>query len=101
MDNSKTVVQAKQPKVNVKSFTSTFGNTYMFQKVLPSKWLEIIDSTGNGVKRIRALFYPAILENVVVQPSMMKVDDFAEEDRGDYAELEEVIDAALRFQQGE
>jgi hypothetical protein len=91
--------QVKAEKI--KNFTSTYGNNYVFQKVKPSKWLEIIDNTGNGVKRIRSLFYPAILENVVVQPSSMNVDDFEEEGRGDYAELEEVIDAALRFQQGE
>lgn len=77
----------------VKEFTSKNGNKYTFQKVLPSAWLDIVDRTQASEGKNRAM-YGEVLENIVVQPQM-KIDDFE-----DFAELEEVVKAAIRFQQG-
>lgn len=83
-------------------FTSEAGNVYTFQRVLPSKWLSVLDGAEVGGQRSRVKIYPAILENVVVQPAALKVDDFEDEEgtRGGFAELDEVVTAAIRFQQG-
>jgi hypothetical protein len=74
-------------------FVSKFsGEKYIFQKVSPAAWLDIMDEV-NAEKRSRKL-YDLTLENIVVQPKKT-VDDFE-----DFAELDEVVTAALRFQRG-
>lgn len=82
-------------------YKSKQGNKFMFQKVTPSKWLDILDESDSGGTRSRAKLYPAVLENVVVQPSGLKPDDFEEEGRGGFYELDEVVGAAIRFQQSQ
>lgn len=82
----------------VKDFTSTNGNKYVLQKVSFSKWLDILDESESSGRRKRTYFYPAVLENVVVSPSI-KVDDFEEAPYGGFAELDEVVAEAIRFQQ--
>jgi hypothetical protein len=82
-------------KPKTKEFKSKNGNKYTFQTVLPSKWAEIADGiTDQHGKMLNAKAMPAMLENVVVQPSGLTMDDFEE-----WAELEEVVLAAYRFQQ--
>lgn len=83
---------------NIKEFKSEFGNKYAFQKVKSSAWLDIMDEV-EAADGARGKLYPAVLENVVVQPKL-DVDDFDEDGRGGYAELEEVVTAAIRFQRG-
>lgn len=90
-----------------KEFVSEQGNTYIFQRVTPSKWLKILDESEAGGTRSRTKLYPAILGNVVVQPGGLSVDDFDKEVyeegepvRGGFSELDEVVTAAIRFQQG-
>jgi hypothetical protein len=81
-------------KETVKEFTSASGTKYKFQKVTPIAWLELMDDAEvNGAPK-RAKLYPAVLENVVVQPQVT-VNDF-----DDMAELDEVVTAAIRFQSG-
>lgn len=82
-------------KPKQKEFTSKAGNKYTFQTVLPSKWASIIDeiSDVNG-KLLNAKAMPSMLENVVVVPAGLKMDDFEE-----WSELEEVTQAAFLFQQ--
>ncbi len=77
-----------------KEFTSKQGNTYTFQKVDPVPWMDIMDSMEANKEQPRRTLYPKVMENIVVQPQM-KLEEFE-----DYAEMEEVITAALRFQQG-
>lgn len=94
---------ANNPKI--KNFTSEAGNSYVFQRVTPSKWLKILDDSEAGGQRKRTSLYPAILANVVVQPGGLTPDDFdtdedAEVQRGGFAELDEVVTEAIRFQQG-
>lgn len=81
-------------------FTSTHGNKYTFQKVKPSKWLEILDKADATGTRNRVVFYRGVLENVVAIPGGLNVDDFDADERGGTAELDEVVLAAARFQQG-
>ena len=91
MTNENTVKKPKQ-----KEFTTKKGNKYTFQSVPNSKYLEIMDDSvvkDNGQPSI-SILYPKMLEHVVVQPSGLKVDDF-----DDFAELREVCEAALNFQQ--
>jgi hypothetical protein len=77
-------------------YTSASGKEYVFQSVYPSKWAEILDQiTDQYGKLLNTKAIPAMLENVVVQPSGLKMDDFE-----DWAELEEVTQAAFLFQQG-
>lgn len=82
---------------NIKEFTSESGEKYTFQKVRASKWLDIMDEVEANEEHRRRKLYPAVLENIVVQPKL-DVDDF--DDRGGFAELEEVVSAAIRFQRG-
>lgn len=80
---------------NVKDFKSKAGNDYKFQKVAPVEWLDILDDVEDGAKKgQRRRLYGAVMENVVVQPSM-QLEDF-----GDFAEMDEVVTAAIKFQQG-
>lgn len=93
------VAAVKKP-ARTKQFTSSFGNEYTFQRLLPSGWLNLIDGIReNGNKNID--LYQAILSQIVVVPGSMNVDDFELESKyGGYAELEEVVAAAKNFQQG-
>ncbi|MFV8517114.1 hypothetical protein [Bacillus sp. SBS7] len=67
---------------------------FVFQKVAPSAWLDIMDEVDENKATRRRSLYSAVLENIVVQPKM-KLDDFE-----DSAELDDVVLAAIRFQQG-
>jgi hypothetical protein len=78
---------------NQKEFTSESGAKYTFQKVAPVAWLDIMDEVEGSDKKRRKL-YGAVLENIVVQPQM-GLEDF-----NDSAELEEVVQEAIRFQRG-
>lgn len=80
---------------NTLEFTSEEGNKYTFQKVAPVEWLDIMDEVEDGERKgQRRRLYGLTLENVVVAPKkqMSEFDTFAE--------LDEVVAAALRFQQG-
>lgn len=91
-----------KPKIEkTRQFTSEVKNDFTFQKVGPAEWLDLMDQVENPQtgRPIRAKLYPVVLENIVVQPSM-KVEDFSDEPYNGYAELEEVVTAAIRFQQG-
>ena len=83
-----------------KEFVSKQGNKYMFQKARPGVWLEMMDTAHEGGQLSRVALYQGVLDTVVVTPSGLKMDDFEEEGRGGYAELEEVTKAAITFQQG-
>jgi hypothetical protein len=85
---------------SIMDFTSEYGNKYKFQRVLPSAWIDIVDKTTLPTgKRDRKSYIRELLEHVVVQPKM-SIDDFAGEGFGDFDELDEVVGAAIRFQQG-
>lgn len=76
-----------------KDFTSKAGNEYKFQTVMNSKQAEIIDmGTGLGGKILNSKMMPQMLDNVVVVPSGLKMDDF-----DTWEELEEVTNAAFNF----
>lgn len=76
-----------------KKFTSKAKNEYTFQNVMNSVQAEIMDGgTNNFGKILNAKMMPLMLENVVVQPQGLKMDDFET-----WAELEEVTNAAYRF----
>ncbi len=77
-----------------KQFTSEKGNEYTFQMVDPVPWMDIMDEVEANKEKPRRTLYPKVLEEIVVQPKM-KLDDFET-----YAEMEEVVTAALRFQRG-
>lgn len=79
---------------NTKEFTSSQGNKYTFQKVMPSEWIDVMDEVENNKESQRRTLYTKTLENIVVQPKVT-LDDFE-----DYGELEEVVQAANRFQRG-
>lgn len=84
-----------------KEFTSSKGNKFTLQKVAPAQWLDILDDAeGDGGKMKRSKMYGAVLENIVVQPPQMKINDFDADGYDGYAELDEVVTAAIRFQQG-
>ncbi|KYD28173.1 hypothetical protein [Geobacillus stearothermophilus] len=86
---------AFQPKQ--KEFKSKKGNKYVFQTIPNSKYLEIMDETTTAEgKPLLSKLYAATLENIVVQPSGLTVDDF-----DSFKELQEVCEAALTFQQSE
>ncbi|MDR4987160.1 hypothetical protein RGU74_27065 [Bacillus cereus] len=67
---------------------------YLFQKVKPSNWLDIMDEVDENKGSKRRSLYAAVLENIVVQPKVT-MDDFDES-----AELDDVVISAMRFQQG-
>lgn len=80
---------------NTKEFKSeTTGAKYLFQKVSPASWLDIMDDVEAVKEKQRRRLYSAVLENIVVQPKVT-LDDFT-----DFAELDEVVTAAIRFQRG-
>lgn len=86
-------------KAKQMDFESEQGNKYTFQRVKPSKWLEILDKSDAGGTRNRTVFYKEVLSNVVAIPTALSIDDFDEDGRGGNAELDEVVVAAARFQQ--
>lgn len=91
MTNENTLKKPRQ-----KEFTTKLGNKYMFQSVPNSTYLEIMDDSvvkDNGQPSI-SILYPKMLEHVVVQPGGLTADDF-----DTFAELREVCEAALTFQQ--
>lgn len=93
-------VKAKK-KDRTKDFTSSYGNQFKFQRVLPSQWLDTMDDCNETGVINRSKLYKAIFENVVVVPSGLKVDDFEIMDEyNGYGEMEEVAKAAMKFQQG-
>ncbi|WP_369355625.1 hypothetical protein [Lysinibacillus capsici] len=67
---------------------------FLFQKVTPSTWLDIMDEVDENKSTRRRSLYSAVLENIVVQPKMT-IDDFENS-----AELDDVVVSAMRFQQG-
>lgn len=76
-------------------FTSTVtGEKYIFQKVSPAAWLDIMDEVDQEKEKQRRKLYSLVLENIVVQPKKT-IEDFEE-----FAELDEVVTAAIRFQRG-
>lgn len=76
-----------------KQFTSKAGNEYTFQNVMNSKQAEIIDEgTAPSGKVLNAKMMPLMLENVVVVPSGLTMDDFKT-----WEELEEVTNSAFSF----
>lgn len=77
-----------------KEFTSKSGAKYVFQKVAPVDWLDILDEVESEKKGQRRRLYGQVFENIVVQPKL-ELTDFE-----DYAEMDEVATAAIRFQQG-
>ncbi|HHT7186910.1 TPA: hypothetical protein ACTZ5N_000118 [Bacillus cereus] len=81
---------AKQKKHNSK----VEKKEYVFQKVAPSTWLDIMDEVDENKGSKRRSLYAAVLENIVVQPKVT-LDDFE-----DSAELDDVVLSAIRFQQG-
>lgn len=83
-----------------KDFTSAAGNKFVFQRVAPSKWLDVLDQADAGGVRSRSKLYPAVLESVIVQPAGLGVDDFEQEPYNGFGELDEVVTQAIRFQQG-
>lgn len=94
------MAEKKAQQARQMEFTSTHGNKFTFQKVKPSKWLEVLDKADATGTRNRGVFYKEVLENVVAIPGGLKVDDFDNEEYGGTAELDEVVLAAARFQQG-
>lgn len=76
-----------------KEYTSEAGNKYTFQNVSNSKQAEIIDKgTDFNGKILNSKMMPLMLENVVVIPNGLKMDDFET-----WSELEEVTGNAFNF----
>lgn len=92
MDNETKVEY--QPRPKTKEFTSSVtGRKYTFQRVKPMQWLDLMDSVEDGDGRNRRKLYDMVLTNVVVQPPSMSLNDF-----DDFAEVDEVVTAATKFQ---
>jgi len=71
------------------------GTEYTFQKVLPREWLRMRDRCKNKHGQpIEEKLYEEVLKHIVVSPKKT-LDDFT-----DVAELEAVVEAAVRFQRG-
>lgn len=84
-----------------KEYTSEIsGNKYVFQKVQTVPWLRMQDELAAKGDKIedRARM---MLEHVIVQPRL-SIEDFDDYESGfhGYAELNEVVMAAYRFQLG-
>lgn len=77
-----------------KKFTSASGKEYTFQKVAPVEWLDIMDDVNSNKEKQSRKLYTAVMENIVVQPKM-KLEEF-----DDFAEMDEVVTSAIRFQRG-
>lgn len=76
-----------------KEFKSKAGNEYTFQTVMNSVQAKIWDegSDGDG-KILNTQMMPLMLENIVVNPPGLTMDDF-----DTWGELSEVTKAALTF----
>lgn len=87
--------KAKNPFMATKKFVSKIsGAEYTFQKVAPRPWLKIMDEysrSGESNEKLADLAF----EHLIVEPRLT-VDDFE-----DFAEVEEVTQAAVRFQRGQ
>ena len=68
------------------------GKKYTLQKVKPTTWLTILDDVQASEGKGNLVMYGKVLENIVVSPKM-EIDDFES-----FAELEEVVKTAIRFQ---
>lgn len=79
----------KQKKITVN------GVEYTLQKVSPREWLRLKERCkGKNGLPIEEKTYTEVLEHIVVTPKK-KLDDFE-----DFAEVEEVVTTAIRFQLG-
>lgn len=79
---------------NQKEYTSKAGTKYVFQKVKPIDWLDIMDQCQDEQgKRSQKLLYKGVVENIIVNPQS-KLEDWE-----DFGELDEVVTQAIRFQQ--
>lgn len=86
---------AKKEKEMIKEYTSTnSGEQYTFQKVTPAEWLDIMDEVNANKEKQSRTLYGKVLENIIVKPQQ-KLEDF-----DDFAEVDEVVTAAIRFQRG-
>ena len=74
----------------------TVGETeYTLQKIMPREWLRLRDRCKNRYGQpVEENLYTEVLKHIVVNPKV-KVDDFK-----NFAELEELVQTAVRFQQG-
>jgi ABC-type nitrate/sulfonate/bicarbonate transport system ATPase subunit len=90
------MAQLKKKEIEqTKEFTSEkSGQKYVFQKVAPVDWLDILDEVESEKKGQRKRLYSQVFEHIVVQPKMA-LTDFE-----DFGEMDEVATAAIRFQQG-
>jgi hypothetical protein len=80
---------------NQKEFKSEIsGKTFIFQKVTPVAWLDIMDEVEATKEKKSRKLYGEVMENIVVSPKM-GLEDFE-----DFAEMDEVVTAAIRFQRG-
>lgn len=80
-------------KPKTAEFTSKEGNKYTFQTVMNSKQAEILDKgTDFNGKLLNAKMMPLMLDNVVVEPSGLTMDDFES-----FEELQEVATEAYYF----
>lgn len=92
-ENTQAVMPASK---NTKEFKSEItGKKYIFQKVAPIAWLDVLDDVESGDQKTkRRRLYGAVMENIVVSPQM-ELSEF-----DDFAEMELVVTNAIRFQQG-
>lgn len=76
-----------------KEFTSKAGNKYKFQTVMNSVQASITDEgTNDHGRALNSKMMPLMLENIVVEPPGLTMDDFET-----FVELEEVTNEAFRF----
>ncbi len=91
--------QFKKKPSRQKEFVSSYGNKFVFQRMLPSAWLRVIDQMRDD--KSATTLYSEVLDKVVVFPSNLQVDDFEKEERfGGFDELAEVVAEAQTFQLG-
>lgn len=87
--------KVKPPKT--KEFTSSYGNKFTFQRVLPSEYIKL----SKKLREDESLLFQLMLDNVVAVPSGLDVDDFELSDEYyGFDELKEVATAAANFQSG-
>lgn len=86
--------KTKQKPAKTLEYTSTFGNKFTFQRVLPSEMVKI----SKKIREDEFAYMDLMLEHCVVVPSGLKIDDFeTEENLCGWGELVEVTREALRF----
>ena len=84
-----------------KEFTSSYGNKFTFQKVGTADWVDMLDKVEDASGRTnKPKFYTTVLKHLVVNPPEMTMNDFDEEPYNEFDEMDEVCDAAVRFQRG-